>query len=293
LEKGFFARPLVAHALSRRLKMKRRVWMLSKGWVACGVLCAVACKKDNREPALPSASEMLQKMTAREKALSSFSIQVHTTEKADVTVEHTLTFRAPDFVRADVTQPQKLVLSFDGQNHYRLEDAAKKLTVLNLHLPTVERRLALSMLMGAFVPEGFQLPRVVPQGLKQSWLASEGSSRVLRLENHVRDGGEAATVAYVVRWPSLDFLKKEFFVDGKKQIEFAMQEEQCMLENKVCVPTRIAAKQNGTELAPQKTKLLSFQEAVSNEHFVLQAPEGFAVERHSISSLKELERCLH
>jgi hypothetical protein len=263
-----------------------------KGWIACGVLGVVACKKDSREPALPSASEMLQKMTAREKALSSFSIQVHT-EEADVTVEHTLTFRTPSFIRANVTQPQKLTLSFDGQNYYRLEDAAKKLTVLNLHLPAVERRLALSMLMGAFMPEGFQLPRVVPQGLKQSWLASEGSGRVLRLENHVRDGGEAAAIVYTVRWPSLDFLKKEFFVDGEKQIEFAMQEEQCIPENKVCVPTRIAAKQNGTELTPQKTKLLSFQEAVSNEYFVLQAPEDFDVERHSISSLKELERFLH
>jgi len=268
--------------------MERRVFISWKGLAVCGILCCFACKKGNQEPRLPSASDILQKMNAREKGLSSFSIQVHT-EEAGVVVEHTLVFRAPDFVRVDVTQPQKLVLSFDGQNHYRLEEAAKKLTLFTLHLPVAERKLALSMFMGALMPEGFGTPKLRPNHLKLSWLEPQGPNRLLRLENHVRDGNEEAGIAYVVRWPSLDFLKKELFLGGKQQVEFVMQEEQCMPEAGLCFPTQIVARQNGAEFAPQKIKLLAFQEAVSNERFLLEAPEGFAVERHTFSSLKELE----
>jgi hypothetical protein len=186
-----------------------------------------------------------------------------------------------------------LALSFDGKNYYRLEEAAKKLTILHFQLPTAERKVALSMLMGAFVPEGFQSPKVMPKHLKQSWLNSKGPTRLLRLENHVSAGSEAATIAYVVRWPSLDFLKKEIWVEGRQQMEFVMQEETCMQKNNVCLPTRIVAKQEGKTLAPQKISRLSFQEAISNEHFVLQAPEGFAVERHTLSSLEALNAFFH
>jgi hypothetical protein len=306
LERGFFISSLCFlalcfHALcflaleGALFEMERKVFMPWKWWIACGVLC-MACKKENKEPRFPTPSDILQKMSAREKALSSFSIQVRT-EEPEVTVEHVLVFRAPNFLRADVKQPQKLVLSFDGQNHYRLEDAAKKLTILNLHLPTAERKIAVSMLMGALMPEGFQLPKVVPQNLKQSWLEPEGSNRVLRLENQLSDGSDTANIAYVVRWPSLDFLKKEIFADERQQIEVAMQEEACRPgssepENKVCFPTRIVGRQNGEALSLQKIELLSFQETISNEHFVLLAPEGFAVERHTLSSLKEVEAFL-
>lgn len=251
--------------------------------VLCGGLYGSACKKEEKPSAPPKANDILQKMNAREKALSSFSIQVRT-EDLDVTIEHTLLFRLPNFIRAEVTQPQKVVLSFDGQNHYRLEEAEKKLLILNLQLPTIERRMALSMLMSAWVPEGFQLPRVVVRDSKPSWVEP---GRTLRLENHLSEEGETARIAYVVRWPSLDFLKKEMAVDGQQQVEFSMQEEQCLPELGICVPTQILARQNEEALAPQKIKLLSW-EVVSNERFVLEAPEGFAVERHNISSLQEL-----
>ncbi|MCL2626375.1 MAG: hypothetical protein FWD46_06140 [Cystobacterineae bacterium] len=237
-----------------------------------------------------SSAEILQKMEAREKVLSSFSIQVHT-EEAGGAIEHQLVFRAPDFLRVEVQRPQKLSLGFDGRDHYRLEPSAKKFSVLSLKLPAAERKVALSKLLGAFVPEGFQLPKVMPKGLKQSWLEPQGSTRILRLENHLRDGSGETTVAYVLRWPSLDFLKKEIWVDGRS-IEFVMQEEHCLSESGVCFPTLMVVKQDGETLWPQKIELLSFQEAFSNEHFMFQAPEGFVVERHNISSLKELESFL-
>jgi len=264
--------------------MKRRTLC----WVVCVALCAVACKKTEKSSAVPSANDILQKMNAREKVLSSFAIQVRT-EDADMTVEHTLTFRAPNLLRADVTQPQKLVLSFDGQNYYRLEEATGRLSIVSLQLPTMERKMALSMLMGALIPEGFQLPRMVLRNSKQSWLEAQGQSRVLRMENPVSEGNESATIVYVVRWPSMDFLKKEIFVDGQEQVAFVMQEETCMPQGEVCLPTQIVAKHQEEALAPQKIKLLNFQQAVSNEHFVLQAPEGFSTERHTLSSLSELQ----
>jgi len=264
--------------------MKKSLCVSWKSWVLCAVLCGVACKKGEKLPSVPSTNEVFQKMSAREKALSAFSIQVRT-EEAGLTVEHSLAFRTPDFMRADVTQPQKLALSFDGQNYYRLEEEAKKLNILSLQLPTVERKMALSLLMSAFVPEGFQLPRLVLRDSKQSWVEP---GQLLRMENHVSEDGESATLVYVVRWPSLDFLKKEVFVDGQQQMELVMQEEQCMPENHLCFPTKIVAKQHGEVLASKTIQLLSFQEAASNEHFVLQAPEGFAVERHTLSSLQEL-----
>jgi|GEM_PF-1337900 len=255
------------------------------------LLGSMACKKGSKEPSLPNSGEMVQSMHAREKALSSFSLQVHT-EEAGWEVEHTLLFRTPHFVRADMTQPRKLSVSFDGHKYYRLEEAAKELHIVNLSFPTAERRLAMSLLVGDFVPEGFQLPKVVPSGLKQSWLEPLGQSRILRLENRINDAGETARIAYVVRWPSLDFLKKEILLEGQPPLEFVMQEEQCIAEHKLCLPTRIMARQEGAPLAPQKIKLLSFGEAVRNELFVLEPPEGFAVKQHNIASLKELESFL-
>ncbi|MCL2177798.1 MAG: hypothetical protein FWC28_09165 [Proteobacteria bacterium] len=252
-----------------------------KAWVTCGFLCVIACKK---ESTFLSSSEILQKMEAREKALSSFSIQVHTEEEGGA-IEHTVIFRAPELIRVEIEQPRKLSLGFDGRNYYRLEASTKKLRVLSLKLPAAERKLALSKLLGVFIPEGFQLPKVMPKELKQSWLEPQGTSRILRLENRL---SEEVTTAYVVRWPSFDFLKKEVWVEGR-QMEFVMQEEHCLPGGGLCFPTLVMAKQGGEVLGPQKIGLFFVQEAVSNEHFLFQAPEGFAVEKHSVASLEELE----
>ncbi|MCL2011886.1 MAG: hypothetical protein FWG75_03750 [Cystobacterineae bacterium] len=264
----------------------KALWMYG---VLCTVLCTVlstlACKK---EPSgLPNSYEMMQKMGAREKALSSFSIEVYT-EEAGAPVEHKLWFRAPELMRIEVKQPQQMRFSFDGQNHYALNPLSKKLTILSLQLSTAERKIALSKLLGAFVPEGFQVPKVVPKNLKQSWLHTPSPQHALRLENHVSDGKDAANIVYVVRWPSLDFLKKEVVIEGHT-VEFSMQEEHCMPEHHLCLPSVIAAQREGEAPLLQKIKLLSLQEALSNEQFILEAPEGFSVERHSFSSLKELE----
>jgi hypothetical protein len=187
-------------------------------------------------------NEVRVALSQRESRFAAYYVHIETVE-AGQTAAHDFTFRAPSKLRGDVTQPQRLSLSFDGTTLFTRADGGVE--AVTLELPAAKAATLLATTFHPFVPEGFRSP-LIPRAEVTAAATSHALERNAVAVTVIASA--AVQVHYTLRLPNGDFLAKRV-VGPQGETTHSVTAEQCITELRLCLPTRIVITEQGREVA--------------------------------------------
>ena len=237
-----------------------------------------ACAREvGREPAAQALAEAKSALAERERRLTSFRLEGAVRE-AGKDAPFETAFRAPNRVRG-VLKAEGRTLSFDGAKLYELDPTKK--TVVSFE-PGRGSSAALTQLLAAFVPEGYRAPVLPLASARARRLAHPRGPEAVELSSDAQDEqGRTVEVAYVLRWPSADLIEKRLSAYGTTKT-LAVDEEQCDLRMRICVPRTLTERIDGTTGAVTTLTRIELNAAIPADEFAVSAPEGYATRTHEL-----------
>jgi hypothetical protein len=235
---------------------------------------AASCRRDERPQAANGfLAEVKSALADRERRLTSFRVE-GVVREAGREAPFETAFRAPNRVRGALRAGSGRTLSFDGSKLYELDPQAKTLVTYE---PGRGAAVALTQLLGAFVPEGYRVPVIDLATATARKSSHPRGPEVVELSSETRDEqNQSVRVTYLLRWPSGDFLEKRLTAYGRTMI-LRVEEEQCDQRLRLCVPRKIAQAYDGAPGAVTTLSRIELGAAIAIPEFTLAAPEGFAV----------------
>ncbi|MDP3506229.1 MAG: hypothetical protein Q8S33_38170 [Myxococcales bacterium] len=241
----------------------------------------LGCPKEPAKAPENLASEARRALAERDKRLSSYLVEVSTTQ-GDQTATHTFVARAPNRVKGTLLTPAPMTLSFDGTRFFKLSPAEKKLEAFELKLPAEKAALFLTTQFSPFVPEGYRTPLLPSKGVTATKVAHPKGPEAFELVVSTPDeAGKPITVTYVLRFPGGDFLSKKTQAGGVTS-ELVVEAEQCDAKLSLCVPKVVVQRENGAELGRTTFTRIELSPEVPNDTFSLTAPEGYTFEKREL-----------
>lgn len=240
------------------------------------LLLLAACPKAGDAPPRGLAAEAKQALAERERRLTSFRLEVETTQ-GDAVARHEVAFRSPNKSRGRMTAPQALELAFDGQTLVRLSPAETTYEVIDVALPPAERAFFLASTFMPFVPEGYRSP-LLPTKVAAREVTHPKGPRAVELTVTPEPDVE---VTYVLRMPSADFLEKRTRA-GESRKALRVTTEQCDEALKLCVPTGLEETVDGQPLGITRVTRVELNAALPQDVFAPKAPEGWTVRKQQL-----------
>jgi hypothetical protein len=250
-----------------------RAWMLSMP--VLGLLLAAACAR--RPDELPTTfAQVKAALAQREARISSYRLAGTVTE-AGQTAEFEALYRAPERVLATLGKPAQLTVAFDGQRYFELVPAQHTLTAYALELPPAKAALFLSQKLLPFTPEGYRAPLLPANGVEVRRATHPRAPQAIELRAQVQAEEGAATVSYVLRWPSLDFLAKRSEPQGGWASEVRVEEERCEAKLGLCFPRRLSYWLGSQAGAVVALTTVEIGAPVPADVFTLRPPPGYTL----------------
>ncbi|MFZ5446354.1 MAG: LolA family protein [Myxococcota bacterium] len=216
----------------------KRLWPL---------LLITACTRASEAP--PPASlvaEVKRALAERERRLTSFRIEVDTTE-GETRAHHEFAFRAPNKSRGHVTKPNEVELAFDGTRLMRVLYPSKNVEVVPLDLPPQDRAYFLASTFMPFAPEGFRAPLLPLSGVEAKRVTRAGKPEAFEAVEVTVKPAPDVTIVYVLRLPAGDFLEKRTLAEGKERV-LRVEQERCDEKLALCVPVKLTESLGGQPL---------------------------------------------
>lgn len=253
--------------------------MISKWVVGAFAVVATSCglKCGGPPPQVATGSllsEVRAQLGQRDAKLRSYAVESEA-EAEGAKAKYRFWYRAPQRMRGEITEPNPMAVSFDGQKLYQLNPAQKTLTVFEVKVSKEKAALMLTQSFAPFVPEGYRVPLFPNSGtqVKKTTHAKAVDAVALTVVT-ADEQGKPISVEYVLRWPAMDFLSKTTRVGGKN-IELRVDEEKCDEKLKLCVPQALSQWNDGMSAGSTRFTHIELNAPVPNDDFVLTAPEGF------------------
>jgi outer membrane lipoprotein-sorting protein len=240
------------------------------------VAVTAGCPKEGADAPSPMlVGEVKQALAEREKRLVSYHLVVDSTQ-GDETAHHEFFYRSPNRSRGVATGSNLAVaVAFDGKRLYRLDDAEKKLEVIDLELPAAKAALLLASLFRPFAPDGFRTPLLPTKGVTAKQTAHPQGPQAVELTVMAQDeDGGPLEVTYVLRWPSADFLARRTR-SGMHQSEVKVDRERCDEKLRLCVPTQLTETRDGELLGTTTVTTAELNPELPADTFTLALPEGY------------------
>lgn len=247
-----------------------RVRMLS---VPALCLLLAACARRPDEPPA-TLSQVKAALAQREARISSYRLAGTVTE-AGQTVEFEAAYRAPDRVLGTLGKPAQLTLAFDGRQFFELVPAQHMLTAYAIELPPAKAALFLAEKLLPFTPEGYRAPLLPASGVEVRRATHPRAPQAIELRAQAQSEEGAATVSYVLRWPSLDFLAKRSEPQGGPASEVRVEEEHCDAKLALCFPRRLSHWHGGQAGAVVALSAVEIGAPVPADAFTLRALPGY------------------
>jgi hypothetical protein len=183
-------------------------------------------------------------------------------------------------MRGSLTPPAGRTFSFDGRRLYERVPAEKKLLVYEDALSAPKSAELLARVFDPFVPEGYRAPLLTWKGTKVERVAHPRGPEAVTLREETTVDGKRLVNAWLLRWPSLDFLEHSLTADT--QVTVRMTRESCDATRGLCVPVGLIETVEGQ--APRRTnvKRVDLDGIAPMDDFALVAEEGEAVEKHQL-----------
>jgi outer membrane lipoprotein-sorting protein len=238
------------------------------------VAASVGCTRSGGQDA-ELLSEAMAALTQRDRRLFAYRLE-GTQQVGDQQARFTFSYRAPNRMRGEITEPLAKELAFDGQTLYELIPDQRALVTHDLRLSLEQAPLLLNQLFAAFIPDGYRAPLVVRQDLTARREPHPRAPEAVTLETVAKDAsGKSYRFRYAFRWPAMDFLEKRFEVEGGQSASTAVEEEHCEPRLKLCVPKRLVLRPGeGPALIIQLDQVV-LNEAEPVEAFTLALPPGY------------------
>ena len=233
-------------------------------------LCVAGC----RSPPPSSAALVSQAksgLIAREAKLTSLHLTVKTTEDEQADGLHEVFFRAPYRLRARVSAPTPLQLSFDGESLYLLQGSPPQLSVKKVG--TGEATAAsLQQQFEALIPDGYASPLLPGKGVTGALTRIDGADAVT-LTVITADGATPVTLRWDFTWPALELIARRSKV-GAVESMVKVEQRHCDETLKLCVPSELSRWQGGKRIGTLSVTSIELNPALPQDDFVLHAPTG-------------------
>jgi hypothetical protein len=243
------------------------------------LLVLTSCAR-RAEDATALLSQVRQRLAARDGRLTSYQLAGTTREGEQQALAFTFAWRSPQRMLGTLGAPASRAFAWDGALLYERSDADRRFTTFRDELPADKRAGFLTETFGPFVPEGFRAPLLPGRGVSAR-LVSHALAREA-VELTVRPEGTAGVeVAYVLRWPSLDFLGKRALASGTRS-EVRVEQEQCEPALSLCVPRQLTRWVEGQQVGETTLTRVELNPSLPADTFTLVAPEGYEVQERTL-----------
>lgn len=248
------------------------------------LLVLAGCTRPREEPTALLA-EVKRRLLEREGRLGSYRLSGTVQDTGAEPIAFAFVWRAPQRMRGTLLSPVSRVFSWDGSRFFVQDSAQRSLTTFQDDLTPEQRASFLTETFSSFVPEGFRVPLLLsntqarrathpraPQAVELSVQVDDGSARGL-------------TMAYVLRWPTLDFLGKRTLGADGATAEVRVEEEYCDEPLKLCVPRRLTRWAGGEQMGRIELSQVELNPSVPNDSFTLTAPEGYTQQHRTLTEV--------
>lgn len=240
-------------------------------------LCA-GCKSN--APVADSGAllaQVKQRFHERDQKLASYQVRGQVNE-ADQEARYTFRFRAPSRMRGELTAPRPRTVSFDGKLLSDLDPAQKVLTRIDVSGSKESAALLLNQVFSSFISEGYRTPLLMSAGVSAEMATHEKAREAVKVSQTAKGPDGDVTVAYLMRWPSMDFLGKTVTSTGGV-VRVQVDEEHCEEKFGLCVPKALSQWNGDTRTATTVMSDIAINSALPADDFSLALPEGFTEQR--------------
>jgi outer membrane lipoprotein-sorting protein len=230
----------------------------------------------------PLLTEVKRRLSERDARLTSYRLEGRTSERGPE-VGFTFAYRAPQRMRGTLgTPPQSRAFSWDGEHLFEQNDAEKRFTTFKTELSPEKRSGFLTETFAPFTPEGFRAP-LLPLGASAKRASHPRAPEAVELTAKVAGAdSQGLEVHYTLRWPTLDFLGKQYRMADGTTLEVRVEEEHCDKALELCVPRKLSRWVMGEKVGETTLSLLELNPALPGDTFTLTAPEGYDVQTKTL-----------
>ncbi|RJS18415.1 hypothetical protein DRW03_25160 [Corallococcus sp. H22C18031201] len=249
--------------------------------LSCVALVACRSRSATEEPGA-LLSQARQRLGERDAKLAHYRLEGTQREGDSAQASFTFTYRAPQRMLGTVTAPMSRTVAWDGTHLFEKLDEPKQFTTFANELPPEKLSGFLTEVFAPFVPEGFRAPlllRSVTAKRVTHARARDAVELSMKLEGAEAEGLE---VAYVLRWPTLDFLAKRTHAPDGGTSEVRVEDEHCDAALQLCVPRRLTRWVDGKQVGETSLSRVDLQAALPNDTFTLVAPAGYTAQSRTL-----------
>ena len=226
---------------------------------------------------------MKRGLSARDARLQSYRVAGSSRDGAQQAT-YTFAYRAPQKMRAALTEPVTRTFSFDGRQLYERNDADRLFHAFDNQLSPARSAGFLTQTFSPFIPEGFRVPLMPRRGVTLARARHALAAQALELTVPVVvSGSESLALTYVLRWPSLDFLGKRTRGSSGELSEVRVEQEHCDAALKLCVPSVLSRWQGTERVGETRLTRVELNPALPEQDFTLAAPQGYTVRRQTLT----------
>lgn len=241
-----------------------------------------ACAKASREAPAPTFDEVKQRLGQRDARLTSFRFS-GASKDGPQEASFEFAYRAPQRMRAALTEPVVRTFAFDGKKLYEQSDGERLFHTFDNQLSADKSAGFLTQTFGAFIPEGYRVPLLPRAGVTVRRATHPKAAQVVELTLPVDvSETEAVELTYVLRWPELDFLGKRTRASDGSVTEVRVEAEHCDAALKLCVPARLTRWRAGQREGETTLAKVELNPALPSDLFTLAAPEGYTARQQTL-----------
>lgn len=249
--------------------------------LALAALALCGCPKKPEEPKGELLSLVKEKLTARDGKVQSYHLAGATRQQGqDARFE--FFYRHPNRMKGSLTQPVRRSFSWDGQKLFEVVEDDKRFITYEMKLPPHKSLLFLTQTFAPFAPEGYRAPLLLSEGVTATRTSHPRAAEAIEVRQQTKDeSGNTLSVTYVLRWPSMDFLKKTSELGGTVS-EIRVDAEHCEEPLKLCFPKQLSQWEGGHPVATTALSTVEINPPLPADSFTLTAPEGFEVKSQEL-----------
>ncbi|MBN1210028.1 MAG: hypothetical protein JXB05_34570 [Myxococcaceae bacterium] len=226
-------------------------------------------------------TEVKRRLSERDARLTSYQLEGRASE-AGAEVAFTFAYRAPQRMRGTLGAPLSRTVSWDGERLFEQRDAERRFTTFQTELSPEKRAALLTETFAPFTPEGFRAP-LLPMGARARRASHPRAPEAVELTAKVAGAdAQGLEVAYTLRWPTLDFLGKQYRQADGTTLEVRVEEEHCDKALELCVPKQLSRWVKGEKVGETTLSALELNPALPGDTFTLTAPEGYEVQTKTL-----------
>ena len=236
------------------------------------VLVMGGCSRRAEEGA-PLLAEARRRLAARDGRLTSYVLE-GTAQEAGQRLSFRFAWRSPQWMLGVLGAPVSRAVAWNGEHLYEQSDAEKRFTTYRNELSPEKRAGFLTATFAPFTPEGFRAPLLPSAGVQARRTSHARAPEAVELTVRPEGEGSGVEVAYVLRWPAMDFLGKRLVAPGTST-EVRVEEEQCDEGLGLCVPRKLTFWTDNQQVNETVLGRVELNPTLPADTFTLTAPPGY------------------